>query len=70
MKFVEPAYVYEKEEEYQDLAMKQESLPAGNRKRCTDCGITCSSITDPGRGILHPVLAGGGGRGTPGYLPS
>ena len=34
---------------------KQDNHPAGNRKRCTACGITCPSVT--WRGVPYPVLA-------------
>ena len=42
------------------MSRKQESPPAGNRKRCTACGITCpSAIQLPtGRGVPHPVVGG------------
>ena len=43
------------------LSHKQESPPVGNRKRCTDRGITCPSPTVPRERYSHPVPAGGGG---------
>ena len=42
--------------------MKQDSPPAGNRKRRTCRVITCQSVIYPGDGVVpHPHLAGGGG---------
>ena len=46
--------------------IKQDSHPAGNRKRCTARGITCPSITCLGCTVPHPDLARGGGYPSPG----
>ena len=57
-----------------EIIFKQESPPAGNRKRRIARCITCPSISYPGGGG-GPTLAGGGEKGVPtltrerGYLP-
>ena len=44
--------------------IKQDSPPAGNRKRCTTRGIICSSMSYPGG---TPSLTSGGGVPHPGW---